>query len=533
MSLRGLFLCLALIILAALVAPRGASAHAALVASEPATGAVLDKAPSAATLSFSEPVAPLVFRLLGPDGKPADLAGVTAAGSRVTVPLPSDLARGTHVLSWRVVSEDGHPVGGTLVFSIGAASGGVNATSATDRDPVVAAGLWLAKLGLYAGLLLGIGGVFFRSFAVVGPLSPGGLRRALAALLVAGMVAAFVGLAAQGLDALGLPASRLASASVWQAGFSTSFGRTTILAVPACAVAMAALFARRRTFRRILAALAMLGPGLALAATGHAAAAEPQILMRPLVFLHVSAIAVWAGALLPLAVALGEGGGRAALARFSMAAPAVFALLFASGAAIAVVQLGAVDALWTTEYGRILAAKLAAVALVLAIAAHNRFALTAPVLRGDGRAARRLVGSIVAEIALVLLIFGLAALWRFTPPPRALDVALPAVEVHLHGEKAMAEVVVTPHRRRDATVEIEPLDADGVPFRPLEVTLALAPAGGGMEPIRVVATPGADGRWLATIPGLAVGGVWTIRLDLLVSDFDKAQLQGEIALPTP
>ncbi|MCX5570457.1 copper resistance protein CopC [Kaistia nematophila] len=533
MSLRGLFLCLALIILAALVAPRGASAHAALVSSEPATGAVLDKAPPAATLTFSEPVAPLVFRLLGPDGKPADLAGVAAVGSRVTAPLPTDLARGTHVLSWRVVSEDGHPVGGTLVFSVGAASSAANAAYAADRDPVVAAGLWLARLGLYAGLFLGIGGVFFRAFAMIGPLPPGGLRRGLVALLGIGMATALVGLCAQGLDALGLPATGLASASVWQAGLSTSFGRTTILAMLGCALALAALFVSRRPVRRSLAALAMLGPGLALAATGHAAAADPQLLMRPLVFLHASAIAAWAGALLPLAVALAAGGGRAALARFSVAAPAVFALLFASGAAIAVVQLGSVDALWTTGYGRVLAAKLAAVALVLAIAAHNRFALTAPVLRGDGRATRRLVGSIVAEIALVLAIFGLAALWRFTPPPRALDVALPAIEVHLHGEKAMAEVVVTPHRQRDATVEVEPLDGDGVPFRPLEVTLALAPAGGGMEPIRVAATPGADGRWQATMPGLAAGGTWTIRLDLLVSDFEKAQLQGEITLPAP
>ncbi|MBN9025613.1 MAG: copper resistance protein CopC, partial [Rhizobiales bacterium] len=157
----------------------------------------------------------------------------------MTAPLLADLARGTHVLSWRVVSEDGHPVGGTLVFSVGAASSAANAAYAADRDPVVAAGLWLARLGLYAGLFLGIGGVFFRAFAMIGPLPPGSLRRGLVALLGIGMATALVGLCAQGLDALGLPATGLASASVWQAGLSTSFGRTTILAMLGCALALA------------------------------------------------------------------------------------------------------------------------------------------------------------------------------------------------------------------------------------------------------------------------------------------------------
>lgn len=46
---------------------------------------------------------------------------------------------------------------------------------------------------------------------------------------------------------------------------------------------------------------------------------------------------------------------------------------------------------------------------------------------------------------LVLAIFALAALWRFTPPPRTLAIAEPA-QIHIHAPKAMADITVTPGR---------------------------------------------------------------------------------------
>jgi len=532
MSLRGILMCLALIILATPMASRGALAHAALVASEPAAGSVLPAGPDQVELVFSEPVAPLVFRLLQPDGSAAELTDARADGARLVLPLPPSLPQGTQVVSWRVVSEDGHPIGGTLVFSIGAPSATAVGTDASTRQPGVATLLWLARGGIYLGLFLGVGGVFFACWSTHRPLRAGRLRRALVLLLGSGLVAAAAGLGAQGLDALDLPLAALASASVWLAGLSTSFGRTAILAALASILALAATRAGDLRLRRSLAALALLGPGLALAATGHASAAHPQWLMRPLVFLHASGIALWAGALLPLAVALRSGGGRAALARFSVAAPAVFGVLLLSGIVIAVVQLGSVAALWRTDYGRILLAKLVAVAVICLLALYNRCVTTAPLLRGDAAAARRIVGGIVAELALVVLVFGLAATWRFTPPPRALAGTAVPVELHLHGTRAMAEVVVIP-RAGAATLAIEPLDGDGVPFRPLAVEAQLAPADGRIEPIRVAARPDEDGRWRAEVPGMSGGGRWTIRVDLLVSDFEKAILEGALALSTP
>jgi copper transport protein len=111
------------------------------------------------------------------------------------------------VLSWRVTSTDGHPIGGSITFSVGQASAARPAPDSADtstRWP-----LWLSRLVLYCGLFLGVGGAFFRSW-----FTPGAQDRRTAifvhALLIAGLLAAPVSLALQGLDALGRPLSGLA-----------------------------------------------------------------------------------------------------------------------------------------------------------------------------------------------------------------------------------------------------------------------------------------------------------------------------------
>ncbi|RWP42246.1 MAG: hypothetical protein E5Y63_26055 [Mesorhizobium sp.] len=46
---------------------------------------------------------------------------------------------------------------------------------------------------------------------------------------------------------------------------------------------------------RLAAVLGLLVAGTALAPSGHASAAAPQWLVRPMVFLHTTTIAVWIG----------------------------------------------------------------------------------------------------------------------------------------------------------------------------------------------------------------------------------------------
>ena len=139
----------------------GASAHASLVATEPADGSVLAVAPKTVQLRFNEPVTPAVISLIDAAGTTRDDVAVSAVDQTVTLKLPDDLPRGTQVVSYRVVSSDGHPVAGSLMFSIGAATA---VAAAPIGDSAVAVLIWLTRIGVYLGLFAGIGGAFFAAW---------------------------------------------------------------------------------------------------------------------------------------------------------------------------------------------------------------------------------------------------------------------------------------------------------------------------------------------------------------------------------
>ena len=85
----------------------GASAHAALVAVEPASGSMLANAPKAVELRFNEAVTPGAIRLIDGAGRTRDDARVSASGEIVSVVMPPDLPQGTAVVSYRAAVLDG------------------------------------------------------------------------------------------------------------------------------------------------------------------------------------------------------------------------------------------------------------------------------------------------------------------------------------------------------------------------------------------------------------------------------------------
>lgn len=515
--------------LLALACASGALAHASLVSVEPADGSVLTTAPRAFVLRFNEPISPLVLKLVQPDGSSVALPRFMLRGTTLDIAAPGALGNGTHVLSWRVVSEDGHPVGGSAVFSIGASSAGGGHLPAEAIDRPVRTGIWLAKVLLYAGLFFGVGGAFFMCW--IGgrfPPAPAGAASAIAA----GLVAAVASVGLQGLDALGLPLSGLEQWSAWTAGFSTSYGTTAAIATAALVAGLASL----RASRPIAKALSLAGfvaVGLALSASGHAGAAHPQWLTRPAVLLHGLGIAFWAGSLLPLGTALARPAPdtRAVLLRFSRTIPFAIAPLVAAGIALALVQLRSVDALWTTAYGQVLLVKLGLLVALFSLAATNRLWLTAPSARGDGQAIRRLRNSIRGEIALVALVLAVAAVWRFTPPPRTLmEAAAAPAFAHIHTAKAIAEVTITPGHTGRVNATIAIMAGDFGPMQAKEVTLILSNSAAGIEAIRRPATEIGGGTWRVDDLDVPLAGKWSARIDILVSDFALVKLEGPIEI---
>ena len=149
--------------LALLLSGAPAAAHATLVSSDPAEGEVLAETPDVVTLTYDEAVSLTddSIQVFDAAGEPVE-SSATSKDEIVTADLPDELSAGTYVVTWRVVSADGHPISGSLTFSIGAPS---ETVVPPDVAPGTAAGA-KADLGIaqglgYAGLLVAAGLVVF------------------------------------------------------------------------------------------------------------------------------------------------------------------------------------------------------------------------------------------------------------------------------------------------------------------------------------------------------------------------------------
>lgn len=498
-----------------------ASAHAALTGSEPTDGAILDVAPPRFVLRFNEPVSPLRLSLVAPGGDVEPLAGATWTDDGLVVPLPTPLIRGTHVLSWRVVSEDGHPIGGSVVFSLGRPS--TTGGQLYGEAPGLRLVIWMLRAALFLVLFVGVGGVAFASWAAAGRAT-GWAESVVARALWLVPPIAVLSLGALGLDALGVPWSALFTLAPWTTGFGITYGLTAALSAGAAFLALAARSPRSR-HKAWLAGCAILAVGAAFAASGHASTAAPQMVSRPAVAIHAMCLAIWIGSLVPLAslVSSRDPGAVPTLRRFSRLIPWVVGLLIASGILIACLQLRSPADLVATPYGCVLAAKLVLVSALLALAAYNRYGLTRRVTAADRAAGMRLVRVVAVELVIAIAILGTVALWRFTPPPRVLAAVPPAVSVHLHGGNAMALASVSPGRIGPNTVTVVMPGAS----QPKEIALSLWESEGVIEPIRQ-AMVYAHGTWKASGLYVPRRGTWMLRLDVLVDDFQSLRLEGRL-----
>jgi copper transport protein len=515
-----------LVLLASVLGSTLALAHATLVSSEPRDGAVVPVAPSELSLHFNEPVQPLVLRLVDPTGTATTLTDHHAAGNSLVVRVPPRLGQGTHVLSWRVVSADGHPVSGSVLFAIGAPSSTPTLVTGDSSGRPVRVAIWLARVSLLLASFIGIGGVFFAAW--VGTLEQPA-RAVVVAALQLGIVAAPLSIGLQGLDLSLQPLAGLRDPATWKLGFFSPPGVTASIAFGALLAGLFSLDATDRRLRRPLAAVALAGVGAAFVASGHVSTADPRIVSGAALFVHMVSIAFWTGALVPLLALTLAGRHGHALESFSRAIPIPLAALVASGVLLAAIQLDHYEALWSTSYGQVLSLKLAILVGLLVLAGINRFALTPALRAGSKRADRRLVGTVSAELVLVLLILGTVAVWRFTPPPRSLAAAGP-VYTHIHTDRAMADVTVARVRGGRSRISVLVRTPDFRPLPAKEVGLVLANPEAGIEPFSRTAKPADDGTWLIEDVILPAQGTWAVTVEVLIGDFERLELTGNLVL---
>jgi copper transport protein len=498
---------LALLLFVVMMMCEAAFAHAEFRGSTPAPDTVLDAMPNSVELRFSEDVGPLALSWRLPDGTERE-ARVTSAFQALMVEPPPNIGGGSYALRWRVASTDGHPVSGTLVFSVGHISSVVG-TEQTGSAWLIMA----ARAVMTAGMIIAVGAAVFGW--LISPIQAGIRRIALAAAALTYPAAAAL-LAAEGLDRLGLPSSALLSLQPWSEGLGSPAVASIILAVGAAT--LAAFSIQWRSTVTLL--VAWITGALSFGVSGHAMSSPmPGV---PLTIVHAAAQIFWIGGLIPLAAAVhGQTATAQAsiLRRFSLfALPAVVALLLSGGGLILMHNPG--WSMLATAWAQLLSVKLLLVAMMLALAYWHRSYATPRLQTGHTAPVR---ATLTAEIAIGFLVLALAMGFRVAPPSASEKAVIPGL--HLHGEKSMADLTFSEAPPGSINIEIA-LSLTDAKGEAKEVSISFFDPVTGLGPIESVVRRVSPGLWKAGPNTLPTPGPWEVTLTVLISDFEQERLGG-------
>ena len=514
-----------LVLLLSALLPANAQAHAVLVKSSPANNQVVDKAPAEIALHFNEPVKIVRASARLANERSVELES-SGQGADVSLRLPA-LGRGTVIASYRVLSEDGHPVGGTVIFHVGAASTAL--ADPSEASPLsLNTAIWFLHVASILFLAHVVGGRFFS--AVFNPPDAAVKSRLLVGLVGAALLASALYL--QGLDEIGAGLTFAGAAPL-----STVLGSKVALASGwffAAIVLAVRRPARARSVQVAVAVTALVVASVGFTLGGHSAVATPNWLGKLCIFLHSGIVLFWIGSLLPLWRLSSHPCRQTALKGFSAAIAVPFAAMLIAGLVLAFLELPDLGSVLDSLYGRTLLVKIGLVTLLCALAAYNRFWLTGPALRGDASACRRLRTSITTELVLAVAIVGTASLWRFAGPDQFQYALLTPISIHIHTDKAMAQFELEPKSQNAASVQVTILAPDLAPMHPKAVTLRLWNPAEGIEAIKYELVDTGDGEWKAdNVPYRSPDG-WKVDVQVLIDDFTTAHLETDLdnAMPS-
>jgi copper transport protein len=502
------------------VAGGPAAAHALLRRSEPASGELLQTAPTKVVITFTEPPDPSLslIHVLNESGQEVEQGKaepVPGQPLQLQVALPP-LTDGVYTVTWRTVSEtDGHVTGSSFAFGVGVAptghvtSPGRVLPSTPSPSPLAAVGRW----GLYAGLAFLLGG------AVLGLFVFGG--RLASSVWVLG-VAWLIG-------ALGLVLMTIAERSTVGVSYGTllrsSAGEQLIrqgigLAVVAIGVVVAAIRPERPGL--VLLGLTAAGAMLLHAVAGHAGSQSPVWFNVGVQWLHLLAVGVWVGGLAWLLLGIRSPGPseRAGVGRFSFIAGIALAVVAVTGVVRAIDEIGGVGAwrrLFETSFGVTLSIKVALFTGLVALGARNRY-VNVPAVSQRGERVRSLRRTVGGEVALAVGIFGVTGVLTQLPPAAQVAAApssAPAQVVATGSDfatSARVRLTIMPGTVGPNHFEARITDYDtGEPLDAMSVSLTFRLSGHPeLGPPRLDLSRNAPGMWTGEGTPLSMPGAWDV-----------------------
>ncbi|HEX6420406.1 MAG TPA: copper resistance protein CopC [Acidimicrobiales bacterium] len=333
-------------------------------------------------------------------------------------------------------------------------------------------------------------------------------------LAVAGALAAAAGAAIALVAAVAESAGRSlggAATLVADVAPDTRTGQLALARIALCLLAASAAGRAGLWRRSPLAALVPLAAALfTLSLAGHAWTAPDRWLAIASDAVHLGAAAVWAGGLLPLLLVLPrlDAAGRRRLAtRFSALALGAVGAVAVSGTVSGWQQVRALEALTSTTYGRLLLAKVAGLALLVALGWVNR-ARFVPIVE---RAAAPLRTALRAEVAIAAVVLAVTAALVHEPPARTAATSGPYDTIATAEGGEVVSATVDPATAGTNAIHLyfrageggEPLPVDAV-----EVTAGRD----GVPPRGLQVTPVTADH--VTVPGASLpsAGTWTIEV---------------------
>ncbi len=499
---------------------------------------MLDRAPDTVTLSFNEPVrlTDREITVYDADGGTIESEASTS-GSDVLVDLPDAEAmeRGSFVVAWFVVSSDGHPISGSLTFSVGEASASVTEPPPppTSSRAVTAVQGGLGIL-MYVGLLVATGLAGFVALVMPDSFAGEQVRRrirllvrvaaavaAVAAVLLVPVSAAY----AQGeelRDALGgfdagLVADELASVALLLAGLAVVVATTTDTHPGP----------RRRTAMLAGAVVAAVSPAL----VGHTRSYQPTALLLGADAVHLLAGATWLGGLVGLVLTVRALAGRelvaaSTLARFSTLASSLLFAVALAGAVLAWRILGAWSGFVDTRYGVLLLVKIGLALVIASVGAWNRFVLLPRVRDAVGfderaRTAGTVTRTMAVEASLIVVLLGVTG-FLVNASPRPVPVEVPPGQTGI-AEESVGDLEVyaglSPRRPGRNTLQVQVQDETGEPVTPPRPPVVEVRSG-DVDLGEVELSAIGVGTYSADVV-LPRPGTWEVQVSLRISRFES------------
>jgi copper transport protein len=543
---RQLVAALAILVGVLALGTTAASAHATLESSSPADGQSVLTSPSEIRITFSEAVTTISggLSVLDADGKTVDTGNSEIVGGRTLVaPISETLSDGTYVATYRVLSADGHPVSGSILFGVGngALDRSAQPSSSGDRLWEIIGGI--SRFIMYLAALVAAGVAFFLAFIhdraedrwrIVPFVRIGSILALFSAIGIVMSQAALL---------TGKGAGAVTDSNVLRDVLNQNLGWSLALLM----IGLAAVHLSTDIPKKVVAKSLALSGGLAatvsFAVWGHATELSPTAISLAADAIHATAAALWLGGLVGLVMVLSlrtpetVRSTAGIIGRFSlMAFWSVIALTIA-GLTLTITGSDAnLNSILTTTWGQLVLAKIGLTLIVVLIAAWNRRtlvpSLTSPTESTSELAVRwaTLRRTIRAEALLLVAVVALTAIVVNVPPARTAVVAkTDRVDITQRVDTGNVQLSVDPAIVGPNTVSVRYTDGTGQPINvATSMSIEFSQPSAGLEPITRQVPASEPGVFVIQGNELSIPGTWTITIAVRTGDFTEQRTSFEV-----